>query len=294
MTFLELKQQLSDTKRKLEAEEDEKRQLRSRIFNLQQEVVLLKNTERRKQEEIHQLKGRLGETKNPPRPMPSNWDWDRSYSGKRDTKGKGRETQGPQTSLTTNGRESPVSITFDDVDWPRFPPKTSNRPTSSRAHTISTATVGPSSSRARDINIEDGDVTRSLEVAMALQREYDQEQMAMLEDQHLAQTIERRKFDCGICMDTFTDEAIALVDGCDHSCCRECMRSHVQSKIDERRYPISCPFCVVGSENKSGGRVNVGVISPTLVETIGVTPEQFNIYTELQMAEHSIMIDCRG
>ncbi|KAG8787357.1 hypothetical protein FRC12_015643 [Ceratobasidium sp. 428] len=291
MAFLELKQQLFETKRKLDTEEKEKRQLRSRSFNLQQEIALLRNTDRMKNEEIRQLKGQLRETENQPWTNCSDWSWD--HAEKPDKKGKGREVQVSRAIPVIGEYMSQIGSHFGGAGRSNHQPKTSSRPAPSRARTIAATTAGPSSPRSPDDDIEDTDL-RSLEVAMAMQQEFDKERVTLLEDQQFAQAIERRKFDCNICMDSFTDEAIALVDGCDHSSCRECMRGHVQSKIDERRYPIPCPFCVAGSDDKSGVKSRIGVISPMLVETIGVTPELFNIYTELQMAEHSIMIDCRG
>ncbi|KAG8718608.1 hypothetical protein FRC09_012398 [Ceratobasidium sp. 395] len=291
MAFLEFKQQLFETKRKLDTEEKEKRQLRSRSFNLQQEIALLRNTDRMKNEEIRQLKGRLREIEN--QSWTNGSDWSLDHTENTDKKGKGREVWASRAIPAIGEYASQIGSHFSSVGRSNHQSKTSSWPTPSRAHTIATATAKPSSSRSLDSNIEDTDL-RSLEVAMAMQQEFDKERVTMLEDQQFAQAIERRKFDCNICMDSFTDEAIALVDGCDHSSCRECMRGHVQSKIDERRYPIPCPFCVAGSDDKAGVKSRIGVISPMLVETIGVTPELFNIYTELQMAEHSIMIDCRG
>ncbi|KAG8744095.1 hypothetical protein FRC10_010776 [Ceratobasidium sp. 414] len=300
MTLLELKQQLSEAKRKLAVEEKEKRQSQTLVFNLQQEVALLNNTERKHQKEIRQLKDQLKGAADRPQARDSDWNW--GHPGKRDPKGKGRESQGTRTS-STHGYGGKSNSFLDDDDLPKYQPRTrSNFSISSRARTLPTVTPGPSDSRTLDDNAEDADMKRSFEVALAMQQEFDRERVALLEDQTFALAVERPKFDCGICLDSFTDEAIAFVDECDHSCCRECMRSHVQSKIEERRYPIPCPFCVAGSDDKSGVKATGGVmlrkeptvISSMLVETIGVTPELFNTYTELQMAEHSIMIDCRG
>ncbi|KAG8677909.1 hypothetical protein FRC08_018224 [Ceratobasidium sp. 394] len=249
----------------------------------------MKNTERKNEKEIRQLKDRLKDAASRPQTKDPDRNW--GHFEKPNVKGKGREGQGTRTN-STHGYEGGF---LDDDDLPKYQPRARSRfSISSRARTLPVLPAGPSSSRTPDEKAEDADTKRSFEVALAMQQEFDRERTALLEDQTFAQAIERPKFDCGICMDSFTDEAIAFADGCDHSCCRECMRSHVQSKIEERRYPIACPFCVAGTDEKSGVKVAAGLISPMLVETIGVTPELFNIYVELQMAEHSIMIDCRG
>ncbi|KAG9081121.1 hypothetical protein FRC06_005811, partial [Ceratobasidium sp. 370] len=256
MTLLQFKQQLSETKRKLAAEEGEKRTL---VLNLQQEVALLNKTKRKHQKEIRQLKDQLNGTANRPQTRDS------------DPKGKRREGWVGQTNWT-HGSEGKSSSFFDNQEYQ--PRARSNLPISSRARTLPTGTAGPSNSRTLDDNAEDADMKRSFEVAMAMQLEFDRERV----HQTFAKANKRPKFDCGICLDSFTDESIA----------------HVQSKIEERRYPIPCPFCVAGSDDKSEVKVTAGAISPMLIETIGITPESFDIYTELEMAEHSIMIDCRG
>ncbi|QRV98824.1 Zinc finger, C3HC4 type (RING finger) protein [Ceratobasidium sp. AG-Ba] len=294
MTFLTLKQLATENKDKLAASEKENRQLRSRVFDLEQEVAWLGNTDRRKQEEIRQLKSQADNKSHRGSAKDSSWTWDAPV--KRNSKGKGRETQSGWTDPKLNTPQKTTGRFYNNDNWPKPQPATSSgRSVSSRARTLpsSTSGPGPSGSRSGRVDQEDADLQRSLEVALALQQQFDDESIAFSRDQTLAQAYERPKFDCNICMDSFTDEAIALVEGCDHSCCRECMRSHVQSKIDERRYPITCPFCVVGTDEKSQARANIGVISPMLVENIGVTPEQYVIYVELQLAEHSIMIDCR-
>ncbi|KAG9081120.1 hypothetical protein FRC06_005810, partial [Ceratobasidium sp. 370] len=211
MTLLELKQQLSETKRKLAAEEKEKRQSRTLVFNLQQEVALLNNTERKHQKEIHQLQDQLNEAANRPQTKDSGWNW--GHFEERDPKGKRREGQGTRTN-STHGYEGKSNSFFDDQDLPKYQPRTrSNFSISSRARTLPTGTPGPSNSRTLDDNADDADTKRSLEVALAMQQEFDRERVALLEDQTFAQAIERPKFDCGICLDSFTDEAIAFVDG---------------------------------------------------------------------------------
>ncbi|CAE6410625.1 unnamed protein product [Rhizoctonia solani] len=183
-----------------------------------------------------------------------------------------------RTSGTSNFEFSPLSRS------PTRPPPTYN--------SVSSWASGPSNHRRATIAEEEN--ARSLELALRLQREFDDETAKVSMGESLAKSMERATFDCGICMDTFTDEAIARIDGCGHSCCRDCMRSSIQSKIEERRYPIPCPFCMAGSDDNDSQRRGAGTISPWIVETIGISSELFNVYTELQLAEHSIMVDCRG
>jgi len=40
---------------------------------------------------------------------------------------------------------------------------------------------------------------------------------------------------------------------CDHPLCRECVRGHICSKIDEHRFPVFCPVCMAERSVQPGG-----------------------------------------
>lgn len=50
-------------------------------------------------------------------------------------------------------------------------------------------------------------------------------------------------FDCLICQETFRVDFVALIEGCGHKFCRECLKQYVVSKLDDGRYPMVCPMC---------------------------------------------------
>ncbi|CAE7171213.1 unnamed protein product [Rhizoctonia solani] len=324
MRILEVDRKLGWAEEKLKAAEAETRKLRSTVFDKEQELAMLNFNNRRKQDEVQRLKAQLDRPL-PPAPKEESKTGSWLYSGNRTgesskSKGKGRDNSGswqtsprkeetkfpswfndsgagePSGSSTkgwgdSSGPKSANSRTsgtsdFEFSRWDRAPP----RPTYASA-----ASHKASGSSGRRRTIAEDEEARSLELAFRLQREFDDETTQLSMGESLAKSMERPKFDCQICMEEYTDEAIARIDECGHSCCRDCMRSNIQSKIEERRYPIPCPFCVAGSDSTNAqGRRGVGVIPVWVVETIGITPELYNIYTEMQLAEHSIMVDCRG
>ncbi|KAF8729986.1 Ring finger, partial [Rhizoctonia solani] len=327
MRILEANQKCTQAEEKLKASEAETRKLKSQMFDRQQEVTILNFNLRRAEDEVKSLRAQLDRPPPPAREEPRVASWFSSGNrgdDSRRSKGKGREREdsgGWYASSAPKGDDRTSSRFGDDkrggsgTGWGHSfgsqasdgasmkatgtsnfgfspwrpapsqppPPPPAYAPASSKTASSSSYNKGP-------IEKED---TRSLELAMRLQQQFDNETVDFSKGESLAKTLERPKFDCGICMETYTDEAIARIDGCGHSCCRECMRSNIQSKIEERKYPIPCPFCVAGSDDNRGQDRGLGMIPSWVVETIGISPELFNIFTELQLAEHSIMIDCR-
>ncbi|KAH7337774.1 hypothetical protein B0J17DRAFT_664209 [Rhizoctonia solani] len=315
---------------KLNASEAEVRTLRSKVFDKEQEVAMLNFNVQRKQDEINRLKAQLNRPlPQPPREESRTGSWfssgnragesisSKSKGKKRDDSAgwqgswqmspsrkeenrfsswpvndtKGGESSGSSGKAWGGSKSSANTRTsgtanFEFSQWGKAPP----RPPASYASASSKAS-GSSNQYRSPVEEEDA---RSIELALRLQQEYDAETVQFSMGESLAKSMERPQFECGICMDTYTDEVIARIDGCGHSCCRDCMRSNIQSKIEDRKYPIPCPFCVVGSdENDKPGR-GLGMIPTWIVETIGISPDLFNIFTEMQLAEYSIMVDCRG
>ncbi|QRV92615.1 hypothetical protein RhiJN_20633 [Ceratobasidium sp. AG-Ba] len=283
-TFLELKEQLADAKQKLKASERENEQLKAQIADFRTQIHWPSDPKKRNQNEAR----RSGF-------FATNADED-PYSGrfsstKQDSKMKSRETQPFWAQPKTRGSQNPMNRFRQGTPSASTskPNPTTRSPSTPAMRKNSTPVLPRSTPRSQALSSEETELLRSLEVAIALQQEFNDEQMAFVQDQSLAQATERPKFDCAICMDSFEDESIAVVDGCGHSSCRECMRSHVQARIDERQYPIPCPFCATDTNGDDQTTEDIGL----LIENIGVTDEEFDIFIELQLAEYSIMIDCR-
>jgi hypothetical protein len=52
-------------------------------------------------------------------------------------------------------------------------------------------------------------------------------------------------FDCGICGDRQDNSVKISLVVCGHMYCRDCVTSLVKAKIDDNRYPIVCPECLI-------------------------------------------------
>ncbi|KAF8834551.1 hypothetical protein BDN67DRAFT_992642 [Paxillus ammoniavirescens] len=121
-----------------------------------------------------------------------------------------------------------------------------------------------------------------------LQNQYDSENRQLHQQKTELTSCTQATFHCGICFDEQPEYDAATVDDCSHTICRSCLRDFVCSKIQEHRFPILCPICTAVDKNP-----NPAVISRFLVEQIGITEEQFQVWTEMELAEVSVFIQCR-
>ncbi|KAF8639063.1 hypothetical protein AX16_010369 [Volvariella volvacea WC 439] len=146
--------------------------------------------------------------------------------------------------------------------------------------------------------------------ALALQQQYQQEdeEFLKLQSELLVKDLEweeelaslgtkqrtglprNRTFDCGICLEAMPIGVSVGVEGCDHELCEECMKEYVTTKIQERKYPITCPLCQVaeGEEVREEG-----VIVEELIQSLGLSDETILIYDELQLLPFAVQVDCR-
>ncbi|CAE6346143.1 unnamed protein product [Rhizoctonia solani] len=331
MRILEDARKCALAEEKLKAAEAETKKLKNQVLNQQQEISRLNITIRNlRTRETQSFGSYRSKTPQSPREL-QNTPWGsvaKQAAASMTPKGKEREWQAP-TPLKdergflswlpgkSQGRESNGSNTLrantagslkrtgsrlasEPSPWGKAAsrPPPPSAPTSSRLRMSSSLTNERSRAAAAEEDARLLAEARSLELALSLQQQFDDETIEFSMAESLAQSLDQPKFTCGICMEILPDEAISRIDGCGHSCCRDCLRGDIQTKIEDRRYPIFCPFCVVGPDGDDDDDEDkdreVGIIPAWVVETIGISPELFNIFTELQLAEHSIMIDCRG
>ncbi|KAJ8584531.1 hypothetical protein M405DRAFT_746833 [Rhizopogon salebrosus TDB-379] len=93
-------------------------------------------------------------------------------------------------------------------------------------------------------------------------------------------------FTCAICMEEQpVDNAVEL--DCSHPMCRDCVRGHICSKIEEHRFPVLCPVCVAEQDDPPG------VISGLLVRLIGMDERLYATWEEMELSQHSVLLHCR-
>jgi len=177
----------------------------------------------------------------------------------------------------------------------------SSTPSSSKASTSSlnpfgpdSRSVGSSSSRALGYlgkpPTPPSDRGDGILEAMRLQNEFDKEDRALSAQRAELAKSAQRLFECGICMEEMPDDSIARPDPCGHTFCRECLRGHVTARLDEHRFPILCPTCTAG---KGKAKEAPGEVSQSLALDLGLTDEQYSIWTEMELVSFSVLLYCR-
>jgi hypothetical protein len=76
-------------------------------------------------------------------------------------------------------------------------------------------------------------------------------------------------------MEEMPEDSIARPDSCGHSFCRECLRGHVTSRLDEHRFPILCPTCTANKgkgKGVTGGMCHLRTVTLPVVSQI---PQRF-------------------
>ena len=91
------------------------------------------------------------------------------------------------------------------------------------------------------------------ELAVKMQREFDKEVLRPSEQQQELSMNIQHLFECAICMEEQPEDYVARPDPCGHKFCRDCIRSHISSKLEERRFPILCPVCMAEGDKSDSG-----------------------------------------
>lgn len=99
---------------------------------------------------------------------------------------------------------------------------------------------------AQDLGMGDDD----LAFALAQQRIYDEESARLKAERSLLGRSGLGTFECSVCFEKFSEEFVAKVSRCDHQFCRDCIRRYVETELEERKYPIFCPLCIVDEKGK--------------------------------------------
>ncbi|KAI6161844.1 hypothetical protein EDD17DRAFT_649098 [Pisolithus thermaeus] len=124
------------------------------------------------------------------------------------------------------------------------------------------------------------------DMAFQLQRKFDAED-AGLRQQHADLSCHTQAiFKCGICLEEYPEDDAAKVEDCGHMVCRSCLKDYVRGKIADHRFPVLCPICT--AENRKAGE-----ISGFLVEQLGVTEDEYQVWIEMELSQFSILLHCR-
>ncbi|KAI0259086.1 hypothetical protein BC834DRAFT_974597 [Gloeopeniophorella convolvens] len=134
------------------------------------------------------------------------------------------------------------------------------------------------------------DSDSSLSFAVRLQQQFNAEDRALSAQRAQLSKHIQRVFECGVCMEEMPEDSITRLDPCSHAFCRDCVRTYVASCLKSHKFPILCPTCTAG---KGKGKGEVGQVSQPLALDLGLTDEQYSIWTEMEMVTFSVLLSCR-
>ncbi|KAJ7777248.1 hypothetical protein B0H16DRAFT_952215 [Mycena metata] len=120
------------------------------------------------------------------------------------------------------------------------------------------------------------------------QREFEEEDARLTAERATLQMDVQPIFECGVCFDKYPEDYVSRVADCSHGFCRDCMKGYVISKLEDKLYPIFCPMCVTDN-----ARVEPGMVTDDLVQTLGLDDDKYQTLQELQIASFSILLHCR-
>ena len=152
-----------------------------------------------------------------------------------------RHTSRPSSSKAFTFTLNPFSISILN----RF------RPGSPSATKSSSGRAPGRPGRATCAQTPPSDCDDSIFYAMRLQHEFDNEDRTLSAQRANLAKFTQRLFVCGICLEEMPDDSIARPDPCGHTFCRECLRGHVTTRLNEHRFPVLCPTCTA---NKGKGK----------------------------------------
>jgi len=98
--------------------------------------------------------------------------------------------------------------------------------------------------------------------------------------------------ECAVCNELYgvaQSAQIIQLPTCTHTFCRECLSTYTKTRIDDGRYPIFCPVCVIERT-----KVNHSQITPEIVDKLELSKEDLEKLYALQLVVHSVILQCPG
>ncbi|KAI0302874.1 hypothetical protein B0F90DRAFT_1667474 [Multifurca ochricompacta] len=107
----------------------------------------------------------------------------------------------------------------------------------------------------------------NLEYAMALQREFDEENLILAaERDRVVRDVEETMMMCNMCYKARSEDSIIRMDPCGHAFCPDCLRNHVVWELNGRHFPVLCPACRLNPTNEQ----EANVVTDKMVLELGI------------------------
>ncbi|KAF8300418.1 hypothetical protein DL93DRAFT_2067651 [Clavulina sp. PMI_390] len=102
--------------------------------------------------------------------------------------------------------------------------------------------------------------------------------------------------ECGVCASELERFERAIIPGCKHVFCFDCVRGYVIARLEEGKLDMPCPGCVAerGSTRgrERGGRKEEGEISRDFIEFLELSRLERDTLERLELAEYAVLHRC--
>ncbi|KAG8907520.1 hypothetical protein FRC01_007654, partial [Tulasnella sp. 417] len=132
-------------------------------------------------------------------------------------------------------------------------------------------------------------VLRDAHIARQLQEKWNAEDDTVRAEHFALIATLQKTFNCPICMEKCPEDGLAKLVGCEHQYCRDCLRGHIESCLEEKKFPVPCPLCMTDEKR---AEEDWGGLTLEVMETLGVSQEKYDIWLNFEIAKYSILLDC--
>ncbi|KAG8949928.1 hypothetical protein FRC04_008231 [Tulasnella sp. 424] len=132
-------------------------------------------------------------------------------------------------------------------------------------------------------------VLRDAHIARQLQQQWDDENDTVRAEHFTLLATMQKTFECPICMEKCPEDGLARLEGCEHQFCRECLKGHIESCLEERRFPVPCPLCMTDEKREDK---DCGGLTLETMENLGISQDKYDIWLNFEVAKYSILLDC--
>lgn len=130
---------------------------------------------------------------------------------------------------------------------------------------------------------------RDAHLARKLQQEWDDANDTVREEHYALMATLQKAFTCPVCMEKCPEDSLAKFVGCEHQYCRECLKGHIESCLEDKKFPVPCPLCMTDEKREDK---DCGVLTLEVMENLGISQEAYEIWLNFEIAKYSILLDC--
>ncbi|PVF94069.1 hypothetical protein CPB86DRAFT_766500 [Serendipita vermifera] len=93
---------------------------------------------------------------------------------------------------------------------------------------------------------------------------------------------------CQICLEEEPLDESVIIQTCGHAFGRECMRTYILSRLDEKRFPIPCPCCSAADD----AGANPGLVTSGIATQVNLSDADCARWDELEFLVHAVRFEC--